>query len=164
MARKRKRSHKQAETSEGPRKRGRLDAGLQSSVVLPKDDAFIKHPLLSLYYPRVLTLRDYLLSQLPPSARSRRRRLSSAGTHHETFDAVGASDDQRNTPRVEDDGALAKLLDSTLIGQFQAQWLNRDDSRIRELATFSQKVTSTVGSSAEGGGTCSQSEACTISL
>ncbi|SLM33959.1 telomerase reverse transcriptase [Lasallia pustulata] len=144
MARKRKRSHKQAETSEGPRKRGRLDAGLQSSVVLPKDDAFIKHPLLSLYYPRVLTLRDYLLSQLPPSARSRRRRLSSAGTHHETFDAVGASDDQRNTPRVEDDGALAKLLDSTLIGQFQAQWLNRDDSRIRELATFSQKVTSTI--------------------
>ena len=163
MARKRKRSHKQVESSEGPRKRRSLDAGLQSSVVLPKDNAFITHPLLSLYYPRLLTLRHYLQSQLPPSARSRRRRIASAATQHETFDAVGASDYQRNTQRVEDDGALATLLDTTLIGQFQAQRPDRDDSRIRELATLSQKVTSTVGSSV-GGGTCSQSEACTILL
>lgn len=160
MARKRKRSHKQVEVTEGPQKRIRLDAGSGSSGVLSKDDTLIKHPLLSLYYPQVLTLRNYLLSQLPLSSKSRRRRLASAGTHYRAPPNVGASEDQSNTQRIENDRALAKLLDATLVGQLHMQWPNRDDSRVKELATFSQKVTSTVGSSA-GGGICSQTEACT---
>ena len=158
MARKRKRSHKQVETTEGPRKRMRPDAGLGSSGLLPKDDTFIKHPLLSIYYPQVLTLRNYLLSQLPLSSKSRRRRIASAGTHYRASADVGASED--STQRIENDGALAKLLNATLVGQLPKQWPNRDDSRLKELVTFSQKVTSTVGSSADGG-ICSQTEACT---
>ena len=162
MARKRKRSHKPVEASEDARKRVRLDAGLASSGVLAKEDAFIEHPLLSLYYPQVLTLRNYLLSRLPLSSKSRRRKIASAGTHCETSADVKASEDTRNPPRIEDDRALAKLLDATLVGRFHTQWPNQDDSRVKGLAAFSQKVNSTVGSSA-GGSTCSQSEVCTFS-
>lgn len=161
MTRKRKRSHKEVEAPEAPRKRVRLDAGLGSNWVSPKEDASIKHPLLSLYYPQVLTLRNYLLSRLPLFSKSRRRRVTSAGTHYQTSADVAASEDPSNTHRLEDDRALAKLLDATLVGRPDGQSPDQDDSRVRELATFSQKVTSTIGSSA-GSGTRSQSEACTL--
>lgn len=160
MTRKRKRSHKEVKAPEAPRKRVRLDAGLGSTWVLPEDNASVKHPLLSLYYPQVLTLRNFLLSRLPFSSKSRRRRIESAGAHHDTSDGVAASEDQSNTQRLEDDRALAKLLDATLVGQPDGQSTDRGDCRVRELATFSQKATSTVGSSA-GSGTRSQFEACT---
>lgn len=88
MPRKRKRSHKQVKATEDPRKRMRLDHGLGSGAVLPKEDVFVKHPLLRLYYPQVLTLRNYLLSRLPLSSKSRRRRVATAGTQCGTSDHV----------------------------------------------------------------------------
>lgn len=160
MTRKRKRYCEKVTAAEASRKRLKLDAGLGSNLVLPKEDAFIKHPLLSFYYPQVLTLRHYILSRLPLSSKTRRRRVASVGTHHQTSADVAASKDQSNTQKLEDDHALAKLLDATLVGRPDGQSPARDDCRARELATFSQKVTSTVGSSA-GSGTRSQPEACT---
>ena len=163
MTRKRKRSHKQIEAIEGPRKRARLDPGVGPSRVLPYEDASIKHPVLSLYYPQVLTLRNFLLSKLPLSSRSRHRKITSAGIHCESSANVGASEDAEHSQRLEDDTALAKSLDTTFVGQLHVRPPGSDDSRVKGLASFSQKVSSTVGSSA-GGGTCSQSEACAISL
>jgi telomerase reverse transcriptase len=77
----------------------------------------IAHPLLTLYYPRVASLREFLFGRLPKASRARKQRLASipryhAGEHAQTGGAI-------HGPPVPNDLAtagLSKLLDTTLVG------------------------------------------------
>jgi hypothetical protein len=81
-------------------------------------DPPVSHELLSLYYPRIVSLRQFLLSSLPPSSTSRRRRLSTYGV-----------DSQAGTETPH-------LFDSTLIGVFPEPELAVQESRQRDFVAF----------------------------
>ena len=91
------------------------------------------HPTLCLYYSQVLTLRAYLIANIPGTSKLRRRRILAA---HDS------------------------LLDQTLIGTTtvkKAQAKSIEPSRSKDFETFSQKVGLSAGSSI-GEGTISQSD------
>ena len=117
--RKRARSSKHQDTTE-PSKRIKFD----------HEQALSSHPTLRLYYSRVSTLREHLLSKLPPKSKTRHRKISSK----------------------EDD-----CLDKTLICIRDVQDTHADPSRTKEFERFSQRISLTAGSSINGGST-SQSE------
>lgn len=78
------------------------------------------HPnsVLLRYYPRVLTLRTFLLSRLPSSSRVRRRRLRD-------YQAAG-----KNGP--------VSILDSTLVGILRDPNPAVEEARRKEFLAFSQ--------------------------
>jgi len=65
------------------------------------------HPVLRRLYPQVLTLRHYLLSQLPKCSKHRRRKISQLGL---------VTLDENHGQASDADTGLARLLDSTLVG------------------------------------------------
>ena len=83
-------------------------------------DLPVSHELLSLYYPRIVSLRQFLLSSLPPSSTSRRRRLSTYGVNSQAG---------TETPH---------LFDSTLIGVFPEPELAIQGSRQRDFVAFTK--------------------------
>lgn len=85
------------------------------------------HPVISLYYPQVLTLRQYLLQQLPSSSKLRRRRIRSFKA------AAGAAAEDKNAT-----DQLANLLDTTLVGAPKESVPAVDRSRHRSFAAFTQ--------------------------
>lgn len=109
------------------------------SNTLQSSDA-VKHALLSQYYPTLLTLRQYVLVNLPASSRIRRRKIAAIGTEHLN---AGRAGNNLDSNRAE----LARLLDTTLVGLHAGpekiakaesesrlqQWIDysqRDDSRV----------------------------------
>ncbi|KAJ4421225.1 Telomerase reverse transcriptase [Gnomoniopsis sp. IMI 355080] len=91
----------------------------------------VNHALLSQYYATTITLRQYLLDNLPPSSRLRRRKIAAFGS--EPFTADGP-----DGVRAQ----LARLLDTTLVGlrvppeelaKFQS------DSRLQQWIDYSQR-------------------------
>jgi hypothetical protein len=92
-------------TGAGPRKKAKRAAKPSAASTPIGPD----HPVLQRLYPKVLTLRNYLLSRLPKSSKNRRRRLSQLGL------GTPAQDD---TSTRDVDIRLGQLLDSTLIGCF----------------------------------------------
>jgi telomerase reverse transcriptase len=106
-------------TNPAPRKRRAQTVNNQrnnhSSSDLP-----VSHELLSLYYPRIVSLRQFLLSSLPPSSTSRRRRLGTYGV-----------DSQADTETPH-------LFDSTLIGVFSEPELAVQESRQRDFVAFTK--------------------------
>ena len=123
MARKRKRARslKDKDTTE-PCKR--------IKTAHAHEQAFSKHPTLRLYYRKISTLREHLLSSLPKKSKTRRRKILSR----------------------EDD-----CLDKTLICIRDIHESGPDPTRSKDFETFSQQVSLTAGSSIDGGST-SQSE------
>jgi hypothetical protein len=100
----------------------------------------VEHPVLCRLYPQLLTLRQYLLSQLPTSSKKRRRRISQFGLTKHVCDS-------ELTRR--DDAELRHLLDSTLIGLSPKTYKpnGHEDYRARDIESFSQQLPeSTVGS------------------
>lgn len=89
------------------------------------------HPVISLYYPRVVTLRQYLLDQLPASSKSRRRRIASLGRQGRP--ARQPADDEDQHHRVQQ---LADLLDSTLVGVLNESSPAVDLARQKDFAAF----------------------------
>jgi hypothetical protein len=85
-----------------------------------RSDLPVSHELLSLYYPRIVSLRQFLLSSLAPSSTSRRRRLSTYGI-----------DSQAGTKTPH-------LLDSTLVGVFPEPELAVQASRQRDFIAFTE--------------------------
>ncbi|KAJ4394591.1 Telomerase reverse transcriptase [Gnomoniopsis smithogilvyi] len=96
----------------------------------------VKHPLLAQYYPTTITLRQYLLDNLPAASRLRRKKIAAFGS--EPFIA-----DDPDGVRAQ----LARLLDTTLLGlcvppkelakaqseKRRQQWIDysqRDDSHV----------------------------------
>ncbi|EEP82887.1 predicted protein [Uncinocarpus reesii 1704] len=128
------------------------------------------HPVLSLYYPRVLPLRAYLLTLLPPSSKSRRRKLASLGVQHPPDHAAHkpapTPSGEVVPPPAQADGAqqdrvrqVAALLDTALVGVLSP--LDRVDvhARQREFAAFTQsQFRSSLVRSTDGGATSSLKE------
>ncbi|KAI0914866.1 hypothetical protein F4823DRAFT_571869 [Ustulina deusta] len=66
----------------------------------------LRHPVLSRYYPHVQSLREYIIAQLPPSSRIRRKKISAIGIVNKSHDA----------PLSDVERSLGALLDTTLVG------------------------------------------------
>jgi len=96
----------------------------------------VQHAVLAQCYPTNLPLRQYLLDNLPASSRLRRRKIAAVG-----------SDPPSAEHEPDDVRALARLLDTTLVGlqvspkdiakaqskRRLQQWIDysqRDDSRV----------------------------------
>lgn len=105
------------------------------------------HPVISLYYRQLLTLRQYLLNQLPITSKSRRRRITSLST----------SSQDRNT------AVLAALLDSTLVGVLKDRSPSIDSERQRDYRAFTQSQSRSTLISTDTGPNSPQSEVCSIS-
>jgi hypothetical protein len=91
-------------TCTGPSKKAKRGAEHAASTPPGPD-----HPVLRRLYTQVLTLRHYVLSQLPKSSKNRRRRLSQLGLAAPAQDDASAHDV---------DIQLGQLLDTALIGCF----------------------------------------------
>lgn len=95
----------------------------------------VKHALLAQYYPKILTLRQYILDNLPASSRIRRRKIETFGTNEPT----GDPDDVR----VQ----LAGLLDTTLVSLHvypEEVTEARSKSHLQQWVDYSQKDDSRV--------------------
>ena len=90
----------------------------------PRKSKAASHPVLSIYYPRVITLREYLLLKLPRHSRSRRRALLNS------FEVPG-----RGVSRTS---GLNSALDGTLIGFFEDTEPGVEANREREFKAFTQ--------------------------
>ncbi|OGM45577.1 hypothetical protein ABOM_006259 [Aspergillus bombycis] len=106
------------------------------------------HPVISIYYRRVVTLRQYLLQRIPKFSKSRRRRIASVRSH-DSSDA-GRSGDQ--------DEELSKLLDTTLVGILKEPTAGCDQERRRELAEFTTSPDRSLVTSTDTGPPCPQAE------
>lgn len=94
------------------------------------DAGKICHPVISLYYRHVVTLRQYILQRIPRSSRARRRRIAAVGGHSAARDGLAA------VPKSEKD--LADLLDTTLVGILKELPPTRSEERRREFIAFTQ--------------------------
>lgn len=81
----------------------------------------VKYTLLAQYYPKLQTLRDYVLSSLPASSRLRRKRIAS----------LGAPDKLSGKEPGETELHLSQFLDSTLVAGDPAQQ-TAEDNRLKE--------------------------------
>lgn len=119
--------------SGGARKKARrADAAGQSDTATRAGPG---HPVLRRLYPKVVTLRHYLLSKLPKSSKNRRRRISQLGP---------AQDD---APTCDVDNDLVRLLDSTLVGCSDSTPSTQEQSakeRGREIERFTQKCSQSI--------------------
>ncbi|KAI9759142.1 MAG: hypothetical protein M1835_000450 [Candelina submexicana] len=148
--RKRKRKTKRPDqpANESPIKRTKLQKGEKTQGLQDPGTSGdgARHPILSLYYPLVWTLRDYLLYKLPQTSKSRRRRIISIPSYPE-YPSQSTPPDSGKLGIQTADRALSKLLDLTLIGIPKSK-PEATTARLKEFASFSQGQTeSTVGSS-----------------
>ncbi|CAI4216743.1 unnamed protein product [Parascedosporium putredinis] len=90
----------------------------------PPDTGPPSRALLNLYYQRVTTLREYLLSRLPATSRARKKKISRLGT-------TTAVLSERET-------RVYHLLDTTLVGLSDKPY-DQSEDRWREWVTYSQK-------------------------
>ena len=107
------------------------------------------HPVLNVFYPKVWTLHEYLLSQLPKSSRRRRQKLwrTAAAPKNEADDAERALQQ-----------AVSELLEHAVVGSSDIDEIKQDEGRDQDFHHFSQGlVGSTLGSS-DGGRIVSQVE------
>lgn len=93
--------------------------------------------LLRLYYPRVQSLRDYLLSQLPHASKRRRKLLVAVPI----ASGVPEGEQQAYT-------ALRTLLDYTIVGSFDREPYVDSAKRQEEQNLFSQQVSESTGGTA----------------
>ncbi|KAI9772335.1 MAG: hypothetical protein M1840_001084 [Geoglossum simile] len=153
MTGKRKRARQKHRSNGESWKRAKADHSSECHPVGGGGKATVSHPLLSLYYPCVITLRDYFLSRLPSHPKARQRRVASFGTAVSSAAAgvgvAGEKGDESDRP------ALARLLDSTLVG-VPIGAKSDSTGRLEELETFSQYHSLSANSA--GGAAYSQSE------
>lgn len=83
------------------------DRDLQSADV-------VKHALLAQYYPKIQTLRQYVLDKLPPTSKVRRKKIVAFGKTKQ--DAAGVAAQGPKETSHDTRAVLAELLDTTLIG------------------------------------------------
>jgi hypothetical protein len=110
MARKRKCT---IATSSRPTKKSKSTNS--GSVGLQDASPYVHHNVLSSFYPRVCTLRNYLLAGLPATSRVRRRKLTTFG---------------------KDDAA--SILDTCLVGVLKQSSISVKESRKADFAIFTQ--------------------------
>lgn len=127
MGQKRKRPIKNGEQTSSP------SAGGFSPKQAPAYDEKTQHPhpVISLYYHQTLTLRQYLLQQLPSSSKSRRRRIAS-------LKAPGDEQARAYAQYGPTAQSLVDLLDTTLIGVPTGPSSGSRASRQRDFTAFTQ--------------------------
>ncbi|KAE8164338.1 hypothetical protein BDV40DRAFT_116927 [Aspergillus tamarii] len=103
------------------------------------------HPVISIYYRRVVTLRQYLLERIPKSSKSRRRRIASVPSHDPSSDG-------------DQDKELSRLLDTTLVGILKEPTAGCDQERRQELAEFTASLDRSLLTSTDTGPPCPQAE------
>ncbi|KAL1981064.1 hypothetical protein VTN96DRAFT_3129 [Rasamsonia emersonii] len=134
MGKKRKRPGKENRgLPQSPAKRPRIHGA-------PSAPGCYQHPVLSRYYPRVVTLRQYLLEQLPSSSRARRRRIASLGRQQTSTVKAPFTDEglDKQDHGSDDNSALVDLLDSTLVGVLKEPNQDITQARQRDFAAFTQ--------------------------
>ncbi|KAL2388638.1 hypothetical protein RJ035_003062, partial [Blastomyces gilchristii] len=128
-------------------------------------DGSIYHPVLSLYYPRVVTLRTFLYEQLPLSSKSRRKKVASLGQEKREGSSqppsyslspskVGVRVERTN----EEIQNLARTLDSTLVGILKEPDSAVNISRQKEFTAFTQSQARSSLECTDIGATTSQSD------
>ena len=105
----------------------------------------VKHPALGLYYRSILTLRDYLLSRLPTTSKSRRRKLLSTFSGRPDIQCSNAESSMLSDEKQ----CLHQLLNSTLVCTIDEQ-PPRPTSRLKDFEVFSQHLSLTAGSNTSG--------------
>lgn len=150
MGKKRKRPIKDAGAADNPAQRRIVKA---SSGSRNEKDGH-SHPVISLYYRQVVTLRQYLLQQIPVTSRTRRRRIASVRS-----DALAErqGDGSSGERQVQD---LARLLDTTLVGVLKETLPTVTQERRRDFAAYSQTQSQCRSelTSTDTGPPCPQSE------
>ena len=143
-----------------------------------------KHSTLCLYYPRVLSLRDYLLENLPTLPKSRRRKIASIGQLQlpneaddddeslkrkqaqiglSPFCSLNNSSEQPGHGRPTTmEESLAALLDTTLVCVTTDQPHHDQQRRTQDFLHYSQQASLSPRSSVEEEGTSSISEVSTF--
>ncbi|KAJ5166723.1 uncharacterized protein N7482_005504 [Penicillium canariense] len=116
----------------------------------PRNNHNTTHPVISLYYRQVLTLRQYLLRQLPASSKLRRRRIASLRPPDRS-----SSIPERGHDHVQ---PLADLLDSTLVGELKEPSPKINCERERDYRAFTQSQSRSILVSTDTGPTSPQSE------
>lgn len=156
MTKKRKRARPTACSPGVSRKRAKTENEGNGSIP-------IEHPTLCLYYSRISTLRNFLLASLPPSSRSRRRKISSVGCHQPNAVENAGVDDtlsraelsrhsaSSDQPWPDSEKCLATLLDKTLVCTTEDEPPTVQDSRESDFTSFSQQANLTARSSFEKG-------------
>lgn len=163
MGKKRKRPVKNGgATDQLPRKQRDCKAASEHLGKSSDERAHHSHPVISSYYPKVLTLREYLLEQLPVSSKSRRRRIGSLGLGLD-IQQGGAGPDANADGQSRDEDpqviqTIAHLLDSTLIGILKEPGPTVDQTRLREFVAFTQSQERSFVDATDTGPTCAQSE------
>ncbi|PYH96899.1 hypothetical protein BO71DRAFT_319834 [Aspergillus ellipticus CBS 707.79] len=120
------------------------------SSLSPDHPAGHSHPVISLYYPQTVPLRQYLLRQIPPSSKSRRRRIASVRD-----DCSAEASDDRSKDQCQ---GLANLLDSTLVGILKESPPTCNQERRRELIAFTQSQSKSKIIGTDSGPLCAQTE------
>ena len=136
---------------------------IQPSKPVKSQDAQVQHQILSRYYRRVTTLREYLLDRIPPTSKQRRRRIANLGMKQNPITVSNKPgtiptplDHQQDINCKEND--LVQLLDSTLIG------VNEDPNpavtreRRQQYVTFTQSEERSFLISKDIGPMCPQSD------
>jgi hypothetical protein len=116
---------KRTRPGQGPRgdeKRLRLSGSFNGS----SQDPVVKTAVLAQYYPRVVSLREYLLSKLPTTSKIRRKKIQTVGRN------IGGESCERYQ-------VLAEVLDSTLVGVLRDGESSREE-RWQQWTSFSQKA------------------------
>lgn len=141
MTGKRKR-RRPGQANEGDQKRQKIIGGYNGR------EPIVKGALLLQYYPKVSSLREYLLASLPSASKIRRKKISTVGCK------LGDK---------ESDRKLAKFLDHTLIGVNENGDFSRDE-KVKQLTSFSQKADESISfANLTTVGIYSQSEVCSTS-
>lgn len=106
------------------------------------------HPVISLYYRDVFTLRQYLLRRLPLSSKLRRRRIASLGV---VASDAAATKDPISHPLVD-------LLDTTLVGVLKQPSPKLASERQQAYCAFTQSQSRSILVGTDTGPVAPQSE------
>ncbi|KAF4614304.1 hypothetical protein G7Y89_g15433 [Cudoniella acicularis] len=140
--RKRKRPGNALERGE---KRQKVSSSSTANGSATTKDPVVKQALLAQYYPRVFTLREYLLCKLPSTSKIRRKKIQCVGRG-------------KNSEHAEGDHNVSEFLDQTLVGELVCNERLRED-QWRQWTVFSQRADDSNFANVSGvGGGYSQSE------
>lgn len=135
--RKRRRSGRGDRGDQGDSKRQRISGALNSK------DPIVKQAVLAQYYPRVLSLRQYLLSKLPSASKIRKKKILSVG--------------RSPRPDGKDETVFSNFLDQTLVGVIEQKEVSSEE-RIQQWTSFSQRADTSDFANLSGVSIFSQSE------
>jgi telomerase reverse transcriptase len=104
------------------------------------------HPVLSRYYGRVVTLRQFILDRLQSSSKSKRRRIALLGKQPNMEASASTAQivsdgpvGRKPQPNGKDIQGIADLLDFTLVGVVHDASKGTQDRRQREFVAFTHQ-------------------------